>query len=282
MIHNELKTPFPFYDNISKQYRFREECESTCKYKLITPNNTVLPFQFKKNHTIVDSILSFEVMNLDDSRAYAFSNNINLLSLINLGGFDYITFKGEALNFAYNNGQVGSVDMCKGFYYIKITTMTGSYFSEVFYVDGNNWNDPDFVNPYMILEWKDTSDVANIYYQDGYVNRLYIDEKLEKNESEIEEEGLENDFGDFIPTFQKFIKNYRFMDFIPEYIIDSLIVAGMHNYIHLTLKKNLYSGEIKRLNVLPKWQGRNCFASCEVKFQQQENIYKDGCSNNLF
>lgn len=46
-LFNELPTAFPWYDNIGKQQRFRENAKKMCDYKLISPNTGLLPFQFK-------------------------------------------------------------------------------------------------------------------------------------------------------------------------------------------------------------------------------------------
>jgi hypothetical protein len=47
MIINELKLPFPIYTRRLRQNRFRENCAGMLNHRLITPNNALLPFQFR-------------------------------------------------------------------------------------------------------------------------------------------------------------------------------------------------------------------------------------------
>lgn len=47
MIFDELHTGFRWYDSLSKQTRFKEYCESLCKFGLISPCDDVLPFQIR-------------------------------------------------------------------------------------------------------------------------------------------------------------------------------------------------------------------------------------------
>lgn len=47
MVYGELPTVFPWYDDIRKQNRFKRNSEHSCPFRLITPRDALLPFQFR-------------------------------------------------------------------------------------------------------------------------------------------------------------------------------------------------------------------------------------------
>lgn len=49
MIFEELHTAFRWYNSLSKQNRFKEQCTNMCDFKLITPCNDILPFQIRSD-----------------------------------------------------------------------------------------------------------------------------------------------------------------------------------------------------------------------------------------
>lgn len=66
-IFNELPTAFPWYDKLDKQQRFRENARQACDYRLISPCNALLPFQFKADYVFADNIFNPDVDFVDNS-----------------------------------------------------------------------------------------------------------------------------------------------------------------------------------------------------------------------
>ena len=48
MLFNELPIAFPWYEKLEQQNRYRENVEPVCDYKLVSPRDALLPFQFWK------------------------------------------------------------------------------------------------------------------------------------------------------------------------------------------------------------------------------------------
>lgn len=55
-IFNELPTAFPWYDKKEKQQRYRENAQQACDYRLISPYDSLLPFQIKIDYAMPENI----------------------------------------------------------------------------------------------------------------------------------------------------------------------------------------------------------------------------------
>lgn len=125
--NGQSKAVFRWADNIEKRNRLRLECfdeMQACQYKLLTPMDRLLPFQFTRPFSVL-GITSWEVYNLDGTVAATYGSTDRALLTIGSGEtFDTITYNGDALT--------QSLD--QGFYYSKIVTDGHAYYSEDFYV----------------------------------------------------------------------------------------------------------------------------------------------------
>jgi len=113
------------------------------------------------------------------------------------------------------------------------------------------------------LEWYNTCDMADILYQDGFRQRLLLDDirmaaALSEPNYLTQEEGVENGEGEFIPTFQTLEKRHQFSFIATEYMLDALTLLPLHDSVWLTdsngLKLKCLDVEVTR----GEWDGRFC------------------------
>lgn len=140
--NGQTKAVFRWADSIEKRNRIRLECYDemrACQYKLLTPMNALLPFQFARPFSVL-GITSWEVYNLDGTLELTYNSTDRGLLVIDSGeDFDTVTYNGGAL----------SDSLASGFYYSKIVTAGQAYYSEDFYVmcaeEGDNQIPTDYV-----------------------------------------------------------------------------------------------------------------------------------------
>lgn len=154
----EVKTALRIYSSEARKNRYRSECEeawAACPYKLLTPQDSLLPFQFYRPTTSA-AIDSWTVYDTDGNEVLDFdSDTIALLIVKRFSGFDAVTYDGDAL------GEI----LDAGMYYFTIVTGGVTYWSEDFYVscspDGEDIvTDPTFsggVDEAATWHWGDAS-----------------------------------------------------------------------------------------------------------------------------
>lgn len=136
---------------------------------------------------------------------------------------------------------------------------------------------------YIKLEWKNTCDLGNIYYQSNYWNKIYLDASIGRPDYlyEIEEES--NDDAVKIANYQKLEKAYKIEVYVPEYVVDALQAMQLHDTIRLSLTDGSYSSSIRNVKVNASWEdiSNHCLALVEITFQQDDQVVKTSCCNNL-
>jgi len=136
---------------------------------------------------------------------------------------------------------------------------------------------------YVKLEWSNSCDLGGIYYQGGFINRLFFDANvgMPDYEEEIEEEY--NGDGVLISTFQRLVKIYKFQVFVPEYIADALKLMQLHDTITLTFLNGTYSSAIRNIKADVSFEDitNGCLALVTISFQQDDQVVKTNCCVNL-
>src|SRR6266567_3702353 len=104
LIFNELPIVFPWYDKLEKQLRHKENVEKACDYKLITPENGLLPFQFRRDAATPAVPVLWEIVEANSATVIAnVSKSLpdpigeGLLRMHTKGGWDYFTYNGVRL-----------------------------------------------------------------------------------------------------------------------------------------------------------------------------------------
>lgn len=136
---------------------------------------------------------------------------------------------------------------------------------------------------YLKIEYSNSCDLGNVYYQAGFENIIYLDTQIGAPEYQYEEEGEENGDGVLVKTFQKLQKVYKFEVQVPEYMADALMFMALHDVITLSYTNGLYTASIRNVIVNVTWDEdtNSCMALVEVKFQQDDQVLKDNCCTNL-
>lgn len=153
----ELNTPFRWYDDVSKQNRYKDFCQQVCDYQLITPCDRFLPFQIKTDGVAILGLTQWIVYDIDGNQvadlSICITSNIEVKTV---DGYDYIIFKDASLT------NCGFVLDC-GTYYSILTDGTTYWYSELFEVV--NLSDYEFYQelfqPIIPWRWYDNSEKLN-------------------------------------------------------------------------------------------------------------------------
>jgi hypothetical protein len=103
------------------------------------------------------------------------------------------------------------------------------------------------MNTYLKLEYTNSCDLGEIPYSviDDLVFVIYLDADVSETFEEYEEEGEENGYKEFTPTFRRTTKKYKIKtDLLPEHLIDALQRMKLHDTITLTFK----TGQVETIN----------------------------------
>lgn len=132
---------------------------------------------------------------------------------------------------------------------------------------------------YIKLEWWNSCDLAGIYYQGGFKNKLYFDANVGKPDYEYEVEEEYNGDGVLISTFKRLVKVYKFQVFVPEYVADALQLMQLHDTIQLTFLDGSYSSSIRNIKTDISFEdmSNDCMAVATISFQQDDQVVKTNC-----
>lgn len=136
---------------------------------------------------------------------------------------------------------------------------------------------------YLKIEYSNSCDLGNVYYQGGFINTIYLDTEIGAPEYKYEEEGEDNGDGVLIKTFEKLQKVYKFQVLVPEYMADALMFMALHDVITISYTNGLYSTSARNIIVNVTWDEdtNSCMALVEVSFQQDDQVLKDNCCTNM-
>jgi len=219
-----LKNIFRFYDDKEKQNRYYPYVHGNITtWRLSTPTTLLPSFQIQVATGKVIGDVTVYLVDLDDAETditayFDITGNDATLYIQDFDDFEYLI---------YNASKALETSIGKGTWYLKIDVDSVLYYSEVFCVVDTSG--------YLSIEYYNSSDVDSIDYTNGdyeqYTNKLLINTKLTKAEYEYEEEGTENGDGEFLPTFMKRTKRYKFVFYAPEYILDAITLIPMHSSV---------------------------------------------------
>lgn len=166
MINSELNTPLRFYNDITKQNRYKENCAATCNYKLISRNDQFLPFQIR---TDIDN---FPAPLLTKRELYCADDNSLVADItFDLAGLSFQEIDG-VMYIIYEGGDIISPVLDCGAYYIKFgltdlanfPTIVNSYYSEVFnVVDFEEETEDENLPIFTAWRWYDNIDKQTRY-----------------------------------------------------------------------------------------------------------------------
>lgn len=276
MINKETYLPLRIYtgtnliDIKKRQYANRRQANGKQLYKVVSPMNNILPFQFsmgyidEKSLSIVSWTLYNEkgafIKSLPIQSISAYKSELNKVFFI---------WKSEDASLGLN--------LSGGHYYFTIRFSDSQIaVSEIFFVDCEN-----SVDRFLKVEFWNSCDFIDVLYKTGYKNRIYLDGALLKNAPTVEETGNENGLGEFITTSVKMFDNYKLQVYVPEFIYQSIVFAMMNDNVWLTHPDTKESGLFKIKKISESWDDYGYMVELNVELTQERLIYRSGCCENI-
>lgn len=188
--------------------------------------------------------------------------------------------------FADNDGQIHviiDVDLLSALigdsYYVALQTNGQYYYSEIFCV-ANNQNDR------IQIIYASSCRVGDLIYPNNFKNVINLDARLIPGEPSVEEETIEDGFGNEKPTYQKLTQSYTFSVLVPNYLAEALSALKLHNQFNVIDFFNNESGSdfdetIIAVEVQTTGEEDNCFSIAQVTFTK-ETIVKTACCDDEF
>jgi len=288
MLFTELPIAFPWYPKIEQQNRYNENVEPVCDYKLISPRDAMLPFQFYKPIAALVPTL-WEIFDVNSNvQVVNISNSIPDLVMRRLESKEYYYYDGRQLVGPGNN----PISLPPGYFYSRLVFPNGEmYFSEMFHVptDGAfNIADDDYIG-FIRLEWWNDGDLRPIFYnhiepgqtKPVFRNVAYLDTFITASEPEIVEDGTRDGEDELIPTFQKAIIPYRITLATSDFLKKALMVMQLHEHVLITTKFGVRSGEVRKLTVQSALEASGGLSIVDILFQQDVAMVKKNCSDNM-
>ena len=266
MTPNNNLSPFPWYDDISKQNHRRDYAFGNI-FPLITPNNRLLPFQLRRDSRSA-SVTSVILRNIAGRQMYDITDAIKEtgLTIRSFDGYDLIIYPGNIPM---------AISMRDGYYYAEMSDGVETWYSEVFDVVGQ-------LDDFMKIEWWDEEPLyysgGHIEYSKGtYKNKVYLCTQVGKPDYDFEEEGEERD-GYFFPEKQVSEKIYKFVFIAPEYLCDAMRIIRMSDHVEITSRGETYVAD--SFLMTPSWQDQGDLAAVDVEFETDTVIKKIGIGRN--
>ena len=259
-INNNI-SPFPFYDDISRQ-NHRKDYAFGQIYPLVIYKNMLLPFQF-----CVSSGSSISQAILYTAEGKQVANILpelkeNGLTLKSYSGFKLVKYPGTLpVNSIKHEGQ----------YYIWLRLNGGPVlYSEIFTVYNR-------VDDYLELEYRNSYNFelknGMIDFSDSFKFKCYLPTQIGKPEYDFEEEATERMGYTFIES-QVSKKLYKFTFLAPEYLCDALRLVRLCNDKQITSKGQVY--DLTTFNMKPEWEEQGDLAAGECEFETDTVISNIG------
>lgn len=287
-LFNDLPVAFPWYDKLEKQNRYKEHVQKIADYKLLTPYDALLPFQFRRAKSTFPPVI-WEVFEINTHTLIVdITPSIDLfLHNATIGDYDYFYYGGETLHAV----EMAEVDMRCGFYYSKITMADETkFFSEMFHVPGPGFSIANGeLTDNVKLEWWNDNDIPPIFYNDKdsgsglpfFRNVVYLDTFIHVSEPEILEDTTSDGYDKPIPTFQRAVIRYRIADLVPDFLKVALVIIQMHDNAIITTGENLYSGQLEGLTTTSQMEEGGALSMVEILFEENVAIIKKSCPDNM-
>lgn len=285
MVFDTLPTAFPWYDKIEKQARYQQHADMVCDYKLNSPSDALLPFEFRR---YMSTFLpdKWEILNINTNEIVAdISDSISQIRAKSRNIYDYFYYSGGALT-----ASDGPLQLAPGYYYSRLIMSNGQqFFSEMFFVP-----DIDFIvsgsasSRFIKFEWYNQSDIEPVFYNDKdgggipyFRNVIYLDTFVHASEPEITEETTNDGNDTPIPTFQRAIIKYRVTDVVPDFLKVAIVLMQMHDTILLTTPGNIYSGQLERIETSSTLEANGFLSIVDILFEENLAMIRKACADNM-
>jgi hypothetical protein len=277
MIFNELPISFPWYEVQNRQTRFKKNFEGMDPWGLISPKNSLLPFQIRNSEGFPPT--AWIIRNIETGAVTDISAAIGAIRQTVLTAAQYWYFPGSAIT---------GLDLAPGFYESVITWTTETHYSEIFRVPVCSFTAGAVNTEFLKIEWYNKSDIPPIFYNDldgggipYFRNVIYLDSFIHASEPRIEEEGEEDGDGETVITFQKAIFTYRITELVPDFLKKALVLLQIHDFVFITPVNSPRSGQVKRATVTATLEFGGAFSAVEIAFNEEVETIKKACADNM-
>lgn len=266
-IFKELPIVFPFYENHKQKDVNKENVESICAFKLISPKNALLPFQIeipinKPNPTL------WQIVNVCDGSTINLNASLSQIKIFNFEEKKQAVYYGNAL----------PIDLACGYYYTIFQFADGTYYvSEIFYVPANGFKLGENTEFMQVDFWQD-KDVEPLIFRYGWKQTIYLSTFVHSAIPEVEEETEKDGFNSEIPTFQRMVLKYKFVELVPDFIKIALVSLQMQDNVYISLSDKR-SGKIDRISVESQPDESIGLNNVEVIFED-DVLIKTACGEN--
>lgn len=290
LVFKQLPIIFPWYDRLQKQVRYRENVGKVCDYKLITPNDALLPFQFRR---------SFSLSTPTSWKIFEVNTNVEVRNITTSLG-DLKTKPAEAQNYFYYSGVpltvsgIPIVPLPFGFYYSVIQfSDTTSFYSEVFHIPADSFS----ITPIMVgnytdmnyirLQFWNNCDLRPILYNDlvggdsVFKQTVYLDTILTSTEPELFVDGAKDGNDVVIPTFQRLVIKHRISNLVSDYLKVALHLLPLHEKLSIVLHQGLDYGDIDKISIQSTVEASGALSMVEMLWEQELAVVKTGCCDNM-
>lgn len=137
---------------------------------------------------------------------------------------------------------------------------------------------------YIKLTWTNTCDLGRILYNGtGFTNVFFFDGDIIKPDYQYEEVGFESGEAVFLKTSETLKKRCKFEVVVPEYVADALEAMPLHDDIRIMFVDGRYSTAIRNVQTDVNWDDEfnGCMAQVVVSFEQDDQIVKTACCDNM-
>lgn len=209
---NELYTSLRFYDSIDFLNRFRG-LDHSYKWRLYEDTKHLPAFQVNTS----GGLTSLKLIDL------ATGAETDVSSDFTNGGGQAVEFSDFTRIYYPRASETTPRDY--GHYYLKLTSGSDVLYSEDFIIDN--------ISGKQIITWSNEKDLGGIYYPSSnkYWNKMILDAVVAKPSYPIEEDGNEDGFSNFIPTFQRVYKQWQMWFYAPEWVADACSLIPLHDYV---------------------------------------------------
>lgn len=275
-LFNELPTILPFYTDQRNQNRFKENVKKNCHFKLLSPNNRMLPFMIKLPKGSPKPT-SMKLINCDNSVEYDISENINKLKASDF----------ESESYCWNIGDVswtygGTRMSFKGTFYLFLLINNIEYYSEVFCMTSritvNKLGQNTFSDDLIKIEFYDEKDIEPLRYRHGMSQHVYLETYIHTSEPEIEEENEPDGTNQPIPTFQKMVVRQKMELYVPDFLKNALMSLQLHEKIKV-FDQNKRIGDIDRIKITSSPDETGAFSNVSIALET-DVLVKTECDSN--
>ena len=270
--YNATKNPFPFYPlegevwTNKKPLWFQNNCYFNFQKYPVFPGKRY--FQLKVSNNIQNQTDRIDI------NLRRVSDNVIVPATISKTLFALANFNKKLVTMAIDI----PTDYVDGKFYISVATDFGSFYSEPFCIQ----NPDDSVG----IIWSSSKGlVGDLVYPADFRHYVNLEAEIIPSEPTIEEETLENGFGEEEATLQILKQGFRFSFEAPNFLAQALSALRLHDQIQILNRKAFDYDEdlndsVKDIQVKLTPEEDGCFSFVEITYVE-ETIIKTGCIDDI-